>query len=287
MRCRVESVRLGVVAIIVGGLLACGSAPEPAPAPAVPEPEAIEALGKLNPADLEAEADKKYALVPSPLETQAAMLGAGIDTQLAGLVPSDRGFNLAEADTDRVAVRTGVVMADLLLTARTSPDAQLIAQLGAIRVGMESLSAGKDFLATIDDLSQRVQAGALDRDALLKELEELSQVAIPELEFNGVARVVPLIQAGSWTAGANLVGRATLEKNTPAAADPILKQPAVVSYFTAYARENAEGAVPSEVATALQIMLAKLREVSEKSEPLNADDVQIVVDATTVVLSLL
>ena len=35
-----------------------------------------------------------------------------------------------------------------------------------------------------------------DDDELLRELDELSNAVIPELEFNGVARIVPLIQAG-------------------------------------------------------------------------------------------
>lgn len=284
MRCRVRAVRVGGVAVVLGGMFACGGAPEPAPAPA---PEVAPALGALDPGRLAAEADRKYALVPSPRETQGALTAAGIDAQLATLVPSERGFDLAAADLDRVAVRTGVVVADLLLTATTSSDPQLVAQLGAIRAGMETLGGGKDILATIDDLVGRVQGGALDRQALLKELEELAQVGIPELEFNGRARVVPLIQAGSWTAGANLVGRALLEKGQPAAGDTILKQPAVVDYFSAFTRENAAGAVPSEVGAALELMLVRLKAVASQTEPLDAEDVTVVVDATTVVLSLL
>ena len=64
--------------------------------------------------------------------------------------------------------------------------------------------------------------GGGHRDELLKELDELSGALIPELEFNGVKRIVPLIQAGSWLQGSNLVAKA-IEANKPDAANELLK----------------------------------------------------------------
>jgi hypothetical protein len=141
--------------------------------------------------------------------------------------------------------------------------------------------------ATVAELLQRLQVGGLDRDALAKELEEISQVGIPELEFNGVARVVPLVQAGSWLAGANLVARAALAKGSTQGVDGILKQPAVVQYFAGYARQNVPEGAPAEVAAALDATLTRLGAVATKAEPLTPDDLQAVVDATQAVLVLL
>ena len=63
---------------------------------------------------------------------------------------------------------------------------------------------------------------------------------MPEIEFNGVAVIVPMIQAGSWLEGANLVARAVKTKGNPAAASDILKQADIVAYFQKYAAENTE-----------------------------------------------
>ena len=141
-----SAARLGAIAVVVGALVACGggeSAPKPVEAPAAPE---AAALGELDPSKLSAEAEKKYALVPSPVETQGALTAAGIDTQLAALVPADRGFNLAAADGDRVAVRTGVVVADMLLTTKSSSNdsgpmaCRLCKVVDASRSGISSAS---------------------------------------------------------------------------------------------------------------------------------------------------
>lgn len=267
--------------------MACGGGePAPKPVEAPPAPEAA-ALGELDPSKLSAEAEKKYALVPSPVETQGALTAAGIDTQLAALVPADRGFNLAAADGDRVAVRTGVVVADMLLTTKSSSNEALLAQIATIRTGMGTLGGGKDIEATLDDLAQRITAGALDREVLLKEFEELSQVVIPELEFNGAARTVPLIQAGSWLAGANLVARAAQEKGNPEAVGAILKQAAVVDYFAEFAKANLPEGAPAEVANALDATLVRLKGIATKSEPLTGEDLQVVIDSTSAVLLLL
>lgn len=267
-------------------LAACGgSTPAEAPAPEADAP-AAEPLGDQLEADDMEGADQKYALVPSPAETQAALEKAGIDTKLATLVP-ERSYKLEENDTDRVAVRTGVVVADMLLTVKTSSDETLLGQLAQIRSGMQILEGGKDILATIDDLVERIQAKAVTRDQLLTELDELSNVVIPELEFNGRERVVPLIQAGSWLAGSNLVAKAVKDKGDPTAADGVLKQPTVVKYFRGYAKDQAEGAVGSAVQTVLDGSLSKLEAVAAKSEPLTAEDIDTVISSTDAVFALL
>ncbi|MCB9682886.1 MAG: hypothetical protein H6733_15570 [Alphaproteobacteria bacterium] len=285
--------RLGLVALCLATALACGGSDTSAPKemPDQPKAEAAPAeapkLADMDPKALEAEADQSYALVPSPVETQAALQAAGIETELATLVPA-RTVPPGDADTDRVAVRTGVVLADMLLTVETSSNETLVSQLEAIRGGMNTLKGGKDIDATLVDIIDRVKAGSVTRDELLRELDELSNAVIPELEFNGVARIVPLIQAGSWLEGANLVGRAVQAKGQPSAADGILKQPAVVGYFATYAKDKAAKAdAPQIVADALDASLARLSAVARKAEPLDASDIETVVSATGSVLSLL
>jgi hypothetical protein len=277
------STLLGLVALFA----ACTGAPpavDTATAPPVETPPPP--LGDQLPADMLAGADKKYTLVPSPVETQGALASAGIESKLADFI-QPRQMQFDDQDIDDVAVRTGVVIADMLLTVKTASNEQLIERLERIKVGMKALNGGDDIGKTIDDLVERVKAGSVSRDELLKELDELSGAIIPELEFNGNNRVVPLIQAGSWLQGANLVAKACDAKGTPGAADGILKQPHVVDYFIEYVKGEGKEKAPAAVTEKLEASLATLKGLAAKPESLTADDIKTVIQVTEDVLALL
>lgn len=273
--------------------VACTGQPtaEPADTPEPPSEtadtqSAAEPLGDMSPGDLKSDADKKFTLVPSPVETQGALESAGIETKLATLIQS-RNMDFDDDDTDDIAVRTGVVVADMLLTVKTASDEQLLTHLDHIKVGMKGLNGGDDIDRTIDDLIDRVKAKAVTRDELLKELDELSGAIIPELEFNGNERVVPLIQAGSWLEGSNLVARATKAAGKPGAADGILKQPHVVEYFITYVKGEGGEKAPAAVTEKLESSLTTLKGLASKSESLTEDDIDQVIKVTEDVLALL
>jgi hypothetical protein len=270
-------------------LVACGgetAAPEPAPEPAPtedPKPETPDDPGL----DLEAMQNaENVALVPSPVETQKALEAAGIDTQLSSLIP-DHGFDLANANPDHAALRTGVILADILLTVKTAQKKVLLARLAAIREGMAQLGGGKDIDATLQDMRDRVKADAVDREELLREFDELSGAIIPELKFNDNARVVPLIEAGSWLEGANLVAKAVKDSPDTGAADTLLKQPAVVDYFIKYVREEGADKAPAAVTEKLEASLQTLKALASKEGSLSAEDIAMVITVTDDVLSLL
>jgi hypothetical protein len=274
---------IGLVAL----LSACGAAPPgvdtATPPPVEPGPPP---LGDTLPLDQLAGADKKYTLVPSPVETQGARASAGIESKLADFI-QPREMQFDDQDIDDVAVRTGVVIADMLLTVKTASNEQLVERLGRIKLGMKALNGGDDIGKTIDDVIERVKAGSVSRDDLMKELDELSGAIIPELEFNGNKRVVPLIQAGSWLQGANLVAKACDAKATPAAADGILKQPHVVDYFIEYVKGEGKEKAPAAVTEKLEGSLSTLKGLATKPEPFTADDIKVVIQVTEDVLALL
>ena len=288
-----KSVSYAVLSLGLTGLLvACGgeseapeATPEPAPteAPAAPVPETPEDPGLDVNALSEAE---NVALVPSPVETQKALEAAGIDTKLASLIPK-HDFDLANADTDHAALRTGVVLADSLLTVKTSEKKKLLSRLDQIRQGMSQLGGGKDIDATLQDMRDRVKADAVDREELLKEFDELSGAVIPELKFNDNERVVPLIEAGSWLEGANLVAKAVKDSPDSGAADTLLKQPAVVDYFIEYVKHEGADKAPATVTEKLEASLKTLKELAEKADPLSPEDIATVVQVTDDVLALL
>jgi hypothetical protein len=257
-------------------------APKPAEEPAAPKADTPDT----PPLDKAALADsaEDTALVPSPVETQRALAAAGVETELSTLIPKHT-FKMEQSDVDHAAVRSGVLLADLLLTVKTAEKADLVARIKAVQKGMAQLEGGSDIDQTLADYVQSIEADAISREELLKEFDELSGAIIPELEFNGKERVVPLIKAGSWLEGANLVARAVKAKGTPAAADGLLKQPAVVRYFSRYVKTEAEA--PPQVTKTLEASLKTLEELAMKKEPLGAEDIDTVIKTTSDVLGLL
>lgn len=280
------SLRVGHLAVLAA-LVACGgsetpSQPEPAPA-AAPETPETPALDK---GQLQADAAVKETLVPSPLETQKALTASGIETTIGSLVTS-KTYNFDSPDMDNVAVRTGVVVADLLLTVGSVDKDKLVQQLGWVREGMTKLEGGSDVDAVVADIQERVKDDSVDRDALVLELDELSQAVIPELEFNGQNRIVPLIQAGSWLEGANLLAKACKAAEKPSAADGLLKQPPVVDYFLKYVTTEGAEKAPEGVTKKLEEALTELKGLSLQSEPFSSEDIDKVIQITDDVLALL
>lgn len=265
-------------------LLGCSSPAPEKPAEVAPVAAELPPPPPFNPGAM-ASADN-IALVPSPVETQRALEAAGIETKLADLIPS-RTMDFTKAETDNAAVRTGVITADMLLTVKTADTARLVEHLGNIKQGMDQLQGGGDIGSTIVDIQDRIRGDAVTRDELLKELDELVGAVIPELEFNGNQRIVPLIQAGSWLEGANLVAKAVKQSGEPSKADGLLKQPAVVNYFIGYVKTEGSDKAPPAVTQKLEASLQVLKGLAEKKEPLTMQDIDQVIQTTDDVLALL
>ena len=264
--------------------VACTGEPS-APEVTTPPPPVSDAPPTLSAAEL-ASGSENIALVPSVVETQSALTAAGIDAKLADLI-AHREFDVKNANKDNVAVRTGVVVADMLLTVKTAEKDQLLANLAKIKEGMVTLDGGADIQTVVTEMEEGVKGDSLTRDQLLKELDELSGAVIPELKFNGQTRIVPLIQAGSWVEGANLVSKAVKQAGKPEAADSLLKQPAVVDYFIQYVKTEGQAQAPEAVTLKLEESLGVLKALAEKKEPFTAEDLDKVVAATDDVLKLL
>lgn len=265
-------------------LAACSGEPEkPAPAPAEAQPaaapEQILALG-----DLQAGASMD-ALVPSPAETQRALANAGLTSSLARLAEG-RDFKVDVADADEVAVRTGVVLAHVVLGAKDAPKEKLTAQLGLLKTGLTKLGAKDKMLATIDDLSARIGNDATGRDELVREMDELANVMVPEVEYAIGDRALPLLRAGAWLEGAWLVSGAIQSEGRYEVATTLLRQPAVVSYFKDYLYGEGKQVAPAAIHGQLEQTLSSLEQIVNK-ESLSQEDVAAIHAATDALLSKL
>ena len=242
------------------------------------------APAEISPEELKAKADN-IALVPSPAEMDKALERAGIATRLADIVP-DRKLKMDVPNQDQVAVRTGVILADLLLTVRNAEPAVRVKHLEDVKTGMNQLGAGTDIAATIDELNGRINNGAVSDDDLVKELDEIAGALIPEIEYEAGERSVPLIEAGSWLSGANLVSQAIIDTGKYEAATDLLRQPAVVEYFQAYVKTEGQDKAPEGVNAQLEVTLDILAEICTH-ETLSEEDVKAINKSTSDVLALL
>ncbi len=239
---------------------------------------------KFDPAMLVGEA-LKIALVPSPAEMQKALSNAGLEAQLAEMV-QERDISVDVKNKDQIAVRTGVILADLVLTVSTATNAQQTARLGRIKSGLAALGAGDEVGKTLDALIEKIQSGSGSKADLLKELDELSGVLIPEIEYSAGAWVLPLIKAGSWLEGAHLVAGAIKKEGKYEEAGRLLRQPHVINYFIEYVGREGADKAPDAVITKLNQTLATLKEITSKSV-IEEADVNTIHSATGAVLTML
>ncbi len=266
-------------------LVACSGEPEKTEAPKTPEATPEEApTPPLSLADMQAGASMD-ALVPSPAETQRALANAGLSSSLVKMTEG-RDFKVDVADQDEVAVRTGVVLAHVVLGAKDAPKERLIAQLGQLKAGLVKLGVKGRIIATIDDLSARIGNDATGREELVRELDELANVMVPEVESEVGPRALPLLRAGAWLEGAWLVSGAIQSEGRYDVADTLLKQPAVVKYFKDYLFGPGKEVAPAAINAELQSTLGKLEAITAK-ETLAQEDVAAIHEATNALLSKL
>jgi hypothetical protein len=151
---------------------------------------------------------------------------------------------------------------------------------------MAALGGGADIAATIDDINARITNNSVSRDDLIKELDEMHGAIIPEIKFEAGERAVPLLQAGSWLEGSNLVAGAIIAANNTTAGTELLRQPQVADYFIKYVAVEGGDKAPDAVISQLKTTLTRLKELA--SQPtLSVDDVKEVKSQTDAVLALL
>lgn len=257
-------------------VLACSEEPSaPPPKSAPPPPPKIQ----VDPRQV------TRVLAPSPREMEAAVKAAGIAEALGPLIPA-RNYRMDIADHNVVAVRTGVLLADALLTPTTSPKDVFVARLTLIRDGMKTIGMGQGLVASMEEMITRVQNDAASREEFLGEVDAVAAQMIPEEGWGPNDKSGPLVQAGAWLEGANLVSAAIVGANRPEAAEQLMRQKEVPEYFLRYVTEQAPPGADQAVLDALRGALTELRDLGSKPS-LTVADVQRVRDNCEKLLALL
>ena len=103
--------------VTIFSFLLASSQDNPTPSPQEPATQNTNTSNKKPPIDVSKtnEQGKATALTPSPLETRMAAEKAGLTTSLASLIPQ-RNFDFKNTDANHTALRTGILLADTVLT---------------------------------------------------------------------------------------------------------------------------------------------------------------------------
>lgn len=275
--------RLPLTASVLLFAVAVGCDDSNTPAPEPPAKPAVEAPKKAPPVVDEAKMAQAEAAVPSPLALAKDLADAGITAEVEKNIGSDV-IDMAGNNKDQIAVKTGVALARLVLTAKTAAPDVTVGRINEVKAGLSALGATADGVAALDDLATQVQNGGGDSEGLVQALDDYSRVTVSELTYEGSARYIPLIQAGGWLAGTHVVSGAIGDAGKWEAATKLLKHPEVVDYFVSYLTHEGASEAPDSVMGKLKDTLATLKVAADK-ETLGQAEVEAIFAATGNVLS--
>ena len=255
--------------------------------PAKMEPKAQVKEAPVKPAAIIAEAQEveQEALTPSPLETRKAAEKEGLTTEFASLIQK-RSFDFPTEDTDLIALRTGIVLADTVLQIKELEKSALLKNLSTIEENMKLIGAGEGLVFTLKELNTKVTNDAFTRDELLFELDEIVAYSRPNEGFGKDDTTGPLLQAGSWLTSINLLAQAMIKEGKTETADSLFRHEKVAEYFLSYIRVEGKEKVPVGIMNTLKTTLESMIEISKK-EKITKEDVEKVAQDTTVLLELI
>ena len=258
--------------LALGLLTACGGSGEPEPTKNVSND------ATLSPETVTSAAAIPSGLIPSPLEVENAVRRAGVADSLLARVPDSRGYSITtDTHLDRVAVQTGVLLTDVILSARKADATTLSTRLEHIHIGLKAMGADAELLQTVEEFKNGIAGDVITREALLEEMARITDLMTPEKKWGPSPQTGPLVQAGAWLAGVHMVANSIVAADRVDAADQLLKHPDVVGYFLGYLSTKNE--TPSTILHVLQLRLEDIH-VRTKKRSLNRDDVESILATT-------
>jgi hypothetical protein len=233
-----------------------------------------------------AEHDAWKVLSPSPLDLEKEVQDAGLGDALSALVPAGMPAQPPDEEKDRVAFRTGIVFSFVVLSGRKSEKAAFLEGVRSVRSGMATIGTGGGLLAEMDEAIVQVENDTASREDFLTELNAMVETSVPEDGWGPTDTTGPMLQAGAWLAGINLVARAVVDADNADAANTLLRRPEVAEFFMKYIRsdEGAEkaGSLQDKVAKSLE----KLHAVASKDK-LEVADAKEIIDVTNLLIAVM
>jgi hypothetical protein len=272
-------VLIGLVVLVLAGaavfLVGRGNPPPPATPVASPTEPVKPSAPVLDMSRIIKKAKNTW-LVPQPSEIQNALKELGVSEDVSAMVKA-REPDFAPMDGQRIAVNTGVVIADLVLTVNQATPQVNAKSIRTIARGLKELGAPDKQLNKLEQFAKRVESGTVAGRALVSELDEYQTAVLQGLEEFSSKDAVVGIQAGAWLRAVHLVASALQKGNKADQGGHLFQQPQVVDHFMGYLAGDA--AKDSSLVQEAVPVLRQLKAIATKPE-VTAQDVNQIASVT-------
>ena len=221
--------------------------------------------------------------VPNPSEIQNALKALGVSTDVSSLV-TEKNFDFRPMDGPQIALNTGVVTADLVLTVDQASNEEIASRVDLIRQGLTELGANQELLDTATQFGERVRAGRLEKDAIVAELDAFQSSFLDGVERYSSTDAAVGLQAGAWVEAVHIISTTLASQDAAGSGAHIFRQPFVVEYFLNYIRANAEKAGDGTLLEGVVPAMEELHTITQK-EALTAEDVATIREKSGTILS--
>ena len=225
----------------------------------------VNTFGKIEVAELEKVATD-VEVIPSPVKMKKELNKAGLNISIGEMITKKEFPSLDIEDKSRIAVLTGILLTDLVITVDKASPERIEQNLIKLKEGFDKLKTGNDIQSTIDDLIASVKTPNFDRDGLLEEVDMLSSVLVPELKSEAGTWAIPLIQAGAWLEGVQVISSSIQKENAYDKGKKLFYHPGIAPYFIRYIDEAGKEKFSNNLNTQIKTALGKLDSYGKKTE---------------------
>ena len=228
---------------------------------------------------------KQDVLSPSPLETQKTVQKAGISIALHELVEEHK-YNFEGNSREQAAIRVGVLLCDVIVSIEHASKEEVIQKFSNIIEGMATMKVGIGLMDMIKEMHTQYANDAITKKELVEGLDNIAAMSVPEDGFSKDDPTGPLLQAGAWLQGVNLVSQAILKEDKIEVANQLLRLEHVATYFLQYANGEGKEKTTEQILDQMKTSLTYLQTLAKK-EKIGKQDLEQAIVETEKMLSFL
>jgi hypothetical protein len=235
--------------------------------------------------DLSSQQIEQDILAPSPLETQKTLRDLGVSIALHEFVQSE-SYKFTGNSREQAAIRVGVLLCDLIISIDKASKAEVLKRFSNIIEGMAIMKVGQGLMDMVKEMHTEYANDAMTKQEIVESLDNIAAMSVPGDGFSKDDPTGPLLQAGAWLEGVNLVTKALIKENKIEIANKLLRLEHVATYFLQYAEGEGKEKTTKQILEQMKISLIHLKKISTKKE-ISRTDLDTAVAETERMLSFL
>ena len=206
---------------------------------------------------------KQDVLSPSPLETQKTVQKAGISICSMNLLRNTSTI-LKETQESKQIIRVGVLLCDVIVSIEHASKEEVIQKFSNIIEGMATMKVGIGLMDMIKEMHTQYANDAITKKELVEGLDNIVAMSVPEDGFSKDDPTGPLLQAGAWLQGVDLVSQAILKEDKIEVANQLLRLEHVATLFLQYANGEGKEKTTEQILDQMKTSLTYLQTLAKK-----------------------